>query len=119
VHRLSAIALLVVLAVGMGLRVSATVSDADAARCAIACGHAVEPGAACCPMSNGQAAAMASCPAGDPQGAVPNLPAQPAVVSIVQRLAAPEGAAALAPTSSAAPRGGSTFPPDHVPLLLS
>ena len=105
-----------------GLRLVLSDADAEALRCAIACGHAAKAGAACCPMAGGAAsksAAMAACPTGDPQSVAPSLPAQPALFAFVYRLLEPGGGSALFSPSAATPRDLASRPPDHVPLLVS
>jgi hypothetical protein len=121
VRRLVGVLSAVILLAPAGLRLAASDADSEALRCAIACGHAATPGAACCPLSGaaGKDAAMAACPRSDPQSAAPTPPAQPAIAAAMHRLAAPLGGSALASLFSVTPRGPSARPPDHVPLLLS
>jgi hypothetical protein len=112
---------LILLLAPVALRVIAAVEGSETLRCAIACGHAATPGAACCPLSRaaGKGAAVTACPRPDPQSLAPGLPAQPGLVGTVYRLAAPERGSIFEADSAVAPRGPSPHPPDHVPLLLS
>ncbi|HEY2798750.1 MAG TPA: hypothetical protein VGK26_12735 [Thermoanaerobaculia bacterium] len=100
-----------------GLRLA--LADSDAVRlCAIACGHAMKAGAACCPM--GEAGLTISpCTPDDSSAAAPVPASQPAILMAIQSLVAPEPGASAFTFSSAAPRAPAARPPDHVPIVLS
>lgn len=121
VRRFAGVLAAVILLAPAGLKLAASGAGSEALRCAIACGHAATPGAACCPLSGaaGKGAALASCPRSDPPSVGPSLLAQPGLIATVYRLAVPERGSIFEGGSAAAPRSPSPHPPDHVPLLLS
>ena len=90
--------------------------DSDAVRCAIKCGHAVRPGAVCCPTDGG--AAWKTC---GPDDSVPPgfSPAAPGVLTLAHRLVPPSETSRIAPENP--PRALPAFDAllDHVPLALA
>ncbi|HEY3203739.1 MAG TPA: hypothetical protein VGL03_08760 [Thermoanaerobaculia bacterium] len=96
-------------------------SGAEARACAMACGHAVAPGAACCPLSEGGQGetVLKTCPQRDQGSLVPFAPSPLALVPSVFRLLAPDLRSTPIPVSVPKPLSASARPPDHVPLLLS
>jgi hypothetical protein len=120
VRRFACVLAAVVLFAPSGLRVWAADRDAEALSCAIACGHAEAPGAACCPSAGGgKGASLAACASADPQSVAPGAPAPPGILLAADRLAAPEGGSLLDRVRPDVPQSPSPRLPDHVPLLLS
>lgn len=124
VRRLSCALAAFLLIAPAGLRLAAMTivgSDAQARLCAIACGHAMKAGAACCPMGEAGSGGLtiSPCTPDDTPAAVPVPAGQPAILIAIQAIPAlerRESALAFAPD---APRAPAARPPDHVPLLLS
>lgn len=104
-------------------RLAAADSDAEARRCAIACGHAMKAGAACCPMrdagSGTNPLTMSPCTPDDSPAAAPVAAGQPAILIAIEPLGVPEPGAPAFALPPAAPRAPAARPLDHVPLLLS
>jgi len=128
VRRLSCALAAFLLIAPAALRVAASGSDAEARRCAIACGHAMKAGAACCPMgeagsgstgSGSKSPTMSRCTPDDSPAAVPVPAGQPAILIAVQPIPALERREPAFAFAPAAPRAPASRPPDHVPLLLS
>lgn len=91
--------------------------DVDALRCAIACGHAVRPGAVCCP-TDGSGSAFKTCRTDD--SLLPGFaPVAPGVLTAAFRLEAPSGCAVFVSGPAPALRGAHDAPPDPIPLALS
>lgn len=114
-------AALVVLAAALApaaLAVAFGLSDLEAIRCAMACGHALHTaGSACCPVEGG-AAAFKTCPTDEstrPQAA--GLPT--GVLMSPFRLDPPEGSRRLDAVLALATPSAVTRIPDHVPLSIS
>ena len=111
-----------------GLRLAAAGSDAQARLCAIACGHAMKAGAACCPMgetgsgstgSGPKSPTMSPCTPDDSPGAVPVPAGQPAILIAIQPVPALERRDSAFPLAPATPLAPHEQPLDHVPLILS
>jgi len=121
VRRLSCALAAFLLIAPAGLRLAVTDSDAQARLCAIACGHAMKAGAACCPM--GEAGfgglTMSPCTPDDAPAAAPVSAGQPAILIAIQTIPALERRESAFAFAPAAPRAPAARPPDHVPLLLS
>jgi hypothetical protein len=119
-RRHSAVLLLAVLAVVAGLRLSAIAVDAEAMRCAIACGHAagVMKGAACCPISktSGAGPVLERCSRG--VDGVVRLGSGPALLVLVNRLPVPRVSRPNDVEVSATARSAFLRAPEKVPLLL-
>jgi hypothetical protein len=113
-------ALLLIAPAGLRVGLAGTASDADALRCAIACGHALKAGAVCCPMDGGGGGlAMTSCPSNDSAGAVPVASGQPAILTAMRSLSAPECGDSPFPLAPAAAERIGAERPDPIPKLLS
>lgn len=114
--------LLAVLAALAGLRLSVAVQDAEAMRCAIACGHAASAmkGASCCPMSDtpGASPSFKTCSRGDGLASISLASGQLAVLCAAARLTAPQAQRFVDPACDAKPRSSTPRGPDHVPLLF-
>ena len=126
VRRLSCALAAFLLIAPAGLRLAAMTivgSDAQARLCAIACGHALTAGAACCPMGEAGAGSerptMFPCTPDDSPAAVPVPAGQPAILIAIQAIPALERRESALSFAPAAPRAPAARPPDHVPLLLS
>lgn len=110
-----ALLLLVVPAVA---RFATSLSDAEAARCALACakGMGAEKGAACCPLGHGSPLTMSSC-AHEGDAGLPGA-LGPILLAAALLLSLPSSAGRIRP----APALATPFPPsrllDKVPLLL-
>jgi len=101
-------------------RLAAADSDAQARLCAIACGHAMKAGAACCPMREaGSGTTISPCTPDDAPAAVPVPASQPAILIAFQPIPALERRESALTLAPAAPRAPAARPPDHVPLFLS
>jgi len=96
-------------------------SGAEARACAVACGHAVAAGTACCPLSEGQPGEMAlkTCPQGDHRSLVPFARSPLALMPSVFRLIDIDLHSNAVPVLVLALLCASPRPPDHVPLFLS
>jgi hypothetical protein len=119
-RRQSAVLLLAVLAVVAGLRLSAIAVDAEAMRCAIACGHAAGAmkGAACCPISktSGAGPVLEKCSRG--ADAVVRLASGPVLLVLVDRLPVPRVSRPTDLEVSATARSAFLRAPEKVPLPL-
>jgi hypothetical protein len=120
-RRQSAVLLLAVLAVAAGLRLSVVVTDTEAMRCAIACGHAfgVPKGAACCPMTEtpGSGPVLKACSRGGDSAVAPLAP-RPILLSFSGRVPKPDGSRPTDVAVSATVRSAFLRAPEKVPLLL-
>jgi hypothetical protein len=103
------------------MRLAGMDSDAEARRCAIACGHAMKAGAACCPMqaAGGNGTTVSPCTPDDSPAAAPVPAGQPAILRAMQPLVAPERGVAAFAFSSVTPLVPDGHPLDHIPLFLS
>jgi hypothetical protein len=121
VRRLSGLLGLVLFLAPVGFRLATAAEDAEATRCAIACGHAMGAmkGAACCPMPDapGSVPVLKTCSRGA-DAAVAPLASGPILLAFVGRLAAPTGFRPLAIAGSAHLRSAFPRAPEKVPLLL-
>jgi hypothetical protein len=103
----------------VGLRLATAVGDAEAMRCAIACGHATGAltGAACCPMSDapGSGPRLKSCSPGADAAFAPMAPA-PMLLVALGRLAPPEGSRPFELAARSAALSADLRLPDKVPL---
>jgi hypothetical protein len=119
-RRQSAVLLLAILAVVAGLRLSSFAADAEAMRCAIACGHAAGmiKGAACCPVSktSGAGPMLEACSRGN--DALAPLASGPVLLVFAERLPVPHVSRPTDPAVSATARSAFLRAPEKVPLLL-
>ncbi len=119
-RRRASILLLSVLTAMAGLRLSAAAVDAEAMRCAIACGHSgeVEKGAACCPMGHGadDGPAFKTCPGGEGSVLVPFSPGQTILTASAGRLDASPESSPLELLPGSEPRSAFARAPEKVPL---
>jgi hypothetical protein len=120
-RRQSAVLLLAVLAVVAGLRLSAVAADAEAMRCAIACGHAagMMRGAACCPISKtaGAGPVLETCSRGGDDAVAP-LASGPVLLVFAERLPEPDLSRPNESAVGATARSAFPLVPEKVPLLL-
>lgn len=120
-RRLSGILGLVLFLAPVGLRMATAARDAEALRCAIACGHAVGAvaGAACCPMSSapGSGPTFKACSPGAEAAFAPMAPA-PMLLVALGRLAPPEGSRAFDLAARPAALSADLSLPDKVPLRV-
>ena len=120
-RRQSAALLLALLAVVAGLRLSVVVTDTEAMRCAIACGHALgmTKGTACCPMAEtpDSGPVLRTCLRGGDSAVAPPAP-KPILLSFSERLPEPDGSCPHDFVVSATVRSAFLRVPEKVPLLL-
>jgi hypothetical protein len=119
-RRQSAVLLLAVHALVAALRLSSIAPDAEAMRCAIACGHAagMMNGAACCPVSGVDAAVpvLRTCSRGN--DALAPFASGPVLLVIAERLPVPHASRPIDLEVSATVRSAFLRAPEKVPLLL-
>ncbi|HEY4231066.1 MAG TPA: hypothetical protein VGO79_12915 [Thermoanaerobaculia bacterium] len=124
VRRLSCALAAFLLIAPAGLRLAVAGSE-EARLCAIACGHAMKAGAACCPMreagsgSGSNSPTMSPCTPDDFPAAAPVSAGQPAILIAIQPIPALERRESAIAFGPAAPCAPATRPLDHVPILLS
>jgi hypothetical protein len=121
-RRCSAVLLLLVLAAVAGLRLSASATDTEAMRCAIACGHAAGAvnGAACCPMANAPGAGpmFKACAPEGGSAMTPLASGQLLFLASAVRLVPPDSVRDLNAPAASGTLVSTPRPVDHVPLLL-